>query len=146
MTFGAARDLRFRKLASVNIAVAVLARARRCFEIGVAQLHSHVRRLVAINARHRTMRSYQRELGGVVIEASQIRPGFRRVADLAAGHAFHIRSHHALFELSPVRILVTRRARPVFEPVCHRLRFEWILRLVTLVARGRHVASRQHKP
>jgi len=142
VTFGAARDLRFRKLAAVNIAMAVLASARRCFEIGVAQLQSHVRRLVAINARHRAMRSYQRKLGGAVIEARQIRPGFRRVAHFAARHSLPIRSHHVLFELSPVRILVTRRARPVVKPVCDRLRFERILRLVTLVAGGRHVASR----
>lgn len=141
MAFGAARDLRFRKLAAVNIAMATLARARCCFEIGVAQLHSHVRRLVAINARHRAMRSYQRELGGAVIEARQIRPGFRRVAHFAARHSLPIRSHHAFFELPPVRILVTRRARPIFKPVSNRLRFERILRLVTLVAGRRHVAS-----
>ena len=145
VTFGAARDVRFRKLAPVNIAVAVLARVRCCFEIGVAQLHSHVRRLVAINARHRSMRPHQRELGGAVIKARQIRPCFRRVANFATDGALRVRPHHAFFELPVVRILMARCAGAIFKAVSDRLRFERILRLVTFVACRCDVAPGQNK-
>lgn len=146
MAFDAARDVRLRKLPAVNVAVAVLACCRRRFEISIAQLHSHVRRLVAINACDRAMRSYQRELGGAVIEAGQIRPCFRRVADFAARDALGIRSHHAFFELPAVRILMTRRAGAIFKAIRDRFRFERILRLVTFIACSRDVAPGQHEP
>ena len=49
------------KLLSMNVFMALLALARRCLEVHVQQAGLHVRRLVAIDARGRTMRACQRK-------------------------------------------------------------------------------------
>lgn len=61
VTVRARRLLAFRKLPAVNVLVALFARRRRCFEICVNQLGTHVRRLVAVDAGRGAMSSEQRE-------------------------------------------------------------------------------------
>ena len=56
------------KLQSVCILVALLAFHRSCREIRIGQLSAHVRRLVAVDARHRAVRANQYELCLGVIE------------------------------------------------------------------------------
>src|SRR5579862_1030053 len=80
-----------------------------------------------------------------MIEPRQVCPGLGGMADFAAAGAFCAHFDHAFFELAPMRVLVARGARPVFKPVRYRLWLQWIFGLVTLIARGRDVAARQHK-
>ena len=68
VAFGAASDVRLRKLLAVNILVAILTLSWSSFEIDVNEPGLKVGRLVAIAAGRRTMRSHQRELRFRVIE------------------------------------------------------------------------------
>jgi len=77
VTSGAGRWLAcLGELSSVNVLVALLAAQRCGAEIYVAQPRLQIRRLVAVHAGDRPVRSHQRELGGGVIKPLQVRPGF----------------------------------------------------------------------
>ena len=62
------------KLVSVGVLVALAASDRSALELNVQQGEFHVRRLVAIDAGHGTMRALQREFRPLVVEFRQIFP------------------------------------------------------------------------
>src|SRR4029077_19181552 len=62
------------ELFPVRILVAVLALGGCLFEVGIDELGLKVGRLVAVNARHRSVRALQRERRLVVIKAVEFSP------------------------------------------------------------------------
>ena len=79
-TVAVSNFLRLRKLPAVHFLMAVLALRRSGAEIYVNQFSFHRRRLVALAALHRPMRSQQRKLRLGMVELRQIFPRFRVVA------------------------------------------------------------------
>jgi len=74
------------------------------------------RRLVTIAANDGAMRAQQWKLRSTVVKSIDVRPGFGRVASLAAEWgAVRPFSRHAVVEFSLVGILVACRACPIFE-------------------------------
>ena len=147
VTFHATRNIPGSELLSMDLFVAVLALRGRRLEIDIHQLGFKVRRLVAIDASYRAVRTEQRELGLGMIEARELFPRFRSMAGLASrGRAIGARLLHALFELSFVRISVATRATQIL-PVINdrRLRLEIRRFLVAFGARRGNMASRQHE-
>ena len=69
VALGAARDVIFNELLSVDVLVAVLALAGRGPEVHVHQFGFKVRRLMAVDARGRTVRPEQSKLRLGVVEA-----------------------------------------------------------------------------
>ena len=69
VALSAARDVIFSKLLSVDVLVAVLALAGRRLEVHVHQFGFKIGRLMAIDARGRTVRAEQGELCLGVVEA-----------------------------------------------------------------------------
>src|SRR6266852_3568491 len=130
VAIGAGRDVSLGELAAMGVGMARLALERSLGEIGVDELGSHVRRLVAINAGHSAMGADQRELGFGVIETGKVFPVPGGVAGLAAsGLSVRAEGFHALGELAAVRILVTGGTGKILEvidggrPIVRRFRW-----------------------
>lgn len=101
-------------------------------------------RSVAIDACHRAMRSGQRKLCTVMVEACEVRPLFRRVTGLATLRlSGSTEQSHTPGKLSLMNILMARGATQLREmKLCNGGARHW---LVTLVTRYSHMATCQWK-
>lgn len=81
MTIGAWGLASFRKLPRMRVLVTILANLRRSLELDLRAPRWH---LVAVTALRDTMCTQQWELGLRVVESSDVRPGPRVMARLAA--------------------------------------------------------------
>ena len=132
------------KLVSMRILVAVHALQRCLVEPNVKHRLLHVRRTMAIDARYRTMRPFQRELRVRVIEVRKILPHLRLVTRLATHRlALGIQLRHPLRKLTLVNVLMACRAGQLRKVVRHHSLPRQ--RLVALVARHRNMTTRQRK-
>lgn len=123
----------FSELIAVRIFVAIKA-MDRCFrEIDVLHGYFEIRRLVAICAADRSMRSNQREARLLMIEVPQVFPILCGMTRLAShGFTGRVMHRHALGELSAVRIFVTRRAAELLEVIQrYRCTGQWLMALDT---------------
>jgi hypothetical protein len=106
------------ELTAVNVGMAFLALRRGLGEVHVGELHFEVRRPVAVNASHGSMRAEESEPGPVVIEARDILPVPGGMAGFAAGGcAVGAERLHALGKLAAVRVLVTGGAGKIREVI-----------------------------
>lgn len=118
---GAGRDLAsIGELCAMDVLMTLLALGRGRFEVGLHQLSSKVRGLVAIDTGSPAMRSQQGERRLGVIESAKIMPRLGIVAGLTAGRSSRrARQQHAVFELAFVGIGVANRARAIVKAKYH---------------------------
>jgi len=114
VALGALRRLALRELPSMDVLMAVLAQSRRGLEVDVHQSSFEIRRLMAVDASRRAMRTQQGELSLGMIEPRKFFPRFCGVAGLAtSGCSIGFRLLHTLFELSLMDVIVAACAAQV---------------------------------
>ena len=125
VALGTARNVSHSELLAVNVFMAVLALCRCGLEVHIDQLGFKIRRLVAVHAWRRTVRSEQREFRLGVVEARKLLPRLCGVTGFAPRHrTIGARLLHALFELTFMRIAVATGAVEVAPVIHRRLRLE----------------------
>ena len=103
--------IKLRELASVDVLVALFTLLRSLLKVHVGHLGFEVRRFVAVDTCHRTVRPDQGERSCSVIKPIQFSPRLGAVAGLAT-QAFPVRPglNHTVLELAVMGIGVTSRA------------------------------------
>lgn len=120
VTFGAGRNVSTRELLAMGIVVALLALFGCGLEVDVHHGGFEIRRLMAIDARSRTVCTQQWESCFRMIELRQLFPRFCGMTCLAAARAScRLRLLHALIELAVVRVGVATGATQI-GPVINR--------------------------
>ena len=110
------------ELAAMHVFMAVFALCWRGLERNMQHRLFHIRRLVAVNAGYRAMRTHQREVGLRMIEGGHVLPSLRGVACFAACRlARRIQLGDAVREFAFVNVLMASYATQVIEVIRHSL-------------------------
>ncbi len=145
------------ELPAMNVVVALFAGSWGDVEIHIDEASFEGRRPMARLALHGAMRSHQRKGGGGVVEAHQVAPRLRGMADLATVGSVWRRFCHALAELPLMGVgvatgtrqalpVIYRRGLPLDRSFCSsRHKRSGCAWLVAVVTGHRDVAAGQHK-
>ena len=147
VTTGTRSGLRcIRELAGMRVGVTFLALRRCSAEIYIQQVRFQLRGAMTIRARHRAVRTCQRELRRRMVKTFQVFPRRNRMAGFAPGRLAVLQPGHAFAELSAVWIAVAGSAGSVVETKLGGA-FEraGTRDLVTFPARDSQVRAQQRK-
>lgn len=132
------RLTRRRELISMDVFMAAFTRGRRFAEHDSLDALREIRGLVTFQARRRSMRALQFELGGVVVEGAHFFPGTQAVAGFAL-------LKRAFLELALMRILMAFEAGQGFKMIFRCRGRIQVRRLMTIRARRSGVAAIQRE-